>query len=83
MPTKKKKTIHDLDVRSMARAYTKMAVDVLAGIARNGDKDSARAQACGILLDRGWGKAAQPLTGKDGSEDIQVTIRTIIAKDKK
>lgn len=83
MPTKKKKTVAELDVRSMARAYTKMAVDVLAGIAKNGDKDSARATACGILLDRGWGKAAQPLTGANGSEDIQVTIRTIIAKDKK
>jgi hypothetical protein len=84
MPTKKKKTVDEIDVRSLARSYTDMAIRQLAGIAQNGDKDAARVTACGILLDRGWGKAAQPLTGANGSEDIQVTIRTIIAgKDKK
>jgi hypothetical protein len=83
MATNKKRTVAELDVRSLARAYTKMAITQLAGIAQNGDKDSARATACGILLDRGWGKAAQPLTGANGSEDITVTIRTIIEGKKK
>ena len=34
------------------------------------------------LLDRGWGKPAQPVTGKNGEEDIAVTIRTIIGEKK-
>jgi len=32
-------------------------------------------QAIAILLDRGWGKPAQPHTGEDG--EIRVTLRTI------
>jgi len=29
------------------------------------------------LLDRGYGKAAQPLTGADGEGDIEITVRVI------
>ena len=47
----------------------------LAAIMRNGDKDATRVAAAAILLDRGWGKAAQPHTAEDG--DIRVTLRTI------
>jgi hypothetical protein len=32
--------------------------------------------AAGILLDRGWGKPAQPHAGEDG-RDIRVTIRKL------
>ena len=66
-----------LDVRSLARTYTKAAINSLGGIASNGTSEAARVTACAVLLDRGWGKAAQPVTGA-GGEDIQVTIRTII-----
>jgi hypothetical protein len=37
---------------------------------------SARIQAIAILLDRGWGKAAQPIAGDDG-EPLRVVIRHI------
>jgi hypothetical protein len=37
---------------------------------------SARIQAIGILLDRGWGKAVQPIAGEDG-EPLRVVIRRI------
>jgi hypothetical protein len=33
--------------------------------------------AAGILLDRGWGKAPQALSGEDGG-GIQVIIRSIV-----
>ena len=53
-----------------------MGVKVLAGIASAEDAPpAARVAAAAILLDRGWGKAAQPHTGEDG--DIRVTVRTI------
>jgi hypothetical protein len=37
---------------------------------------AARIQAIGILLDRGWGKAVQPVAGEDG-EPLRVVIRQI------
>jgi hypothetical protein len=37
---------------------------------------SARIQAIAILLDRGWGKAVQPIAGEDG-EPVRIVIRQI------
>ena len=37
----------------------------------------ARIQAIAALLDRGWGRAAQPYAGEDGG-DIRLTIRQIV-----
>jgi hypothetical protein len=38
---------------------------------------TASVTAAGILLDRGWGKAAQPVTGADGEGAIEITVRHI------
>jgi len=38
---------------------------------------AARVSAASALLDRGWGRPAQPHTGED-DKDIQVTIRNIV-----
>jgi hypothetical protein len=65
------------DLRSLARAHTELGIQTLAGIARNTTSDTARVQAVGMLLDRGWGKAPQPHTGED-DKDIRVTIRQIV-----
>jgi len=59
----------------LARAHTELGIQTLAGIARNSTSDTARVSAAQALLDRGWGKPAQPHTGEDG--DIRVTLRTI------
>ena len=49
---------------------------MLAGIvSQEAIPPAARVSAAGILLDRGWGKPAQPHTGEDG--EIRVTLRTI------
>lgn len=74
------------DIRSLARAYTKANIEALGGFATGKDVPIAhRIQAIGMLLDRGWGKAATPHTGADGEGDIRITIRNIIEekKDKK
>lgn len=55
---------------------------MLQGVASSGASEGARVQAAGILLDRGWGKAAQPVTGQDGEGDIRITIRNIIESKK-
>ena len=56
------------DIRSLCRAYTGEAVRSLAAIMRNGDTHPSTRAAVAILLDRGWGKAAQTHTGEDGDE---------------
>ncbi len=61
----------------MARGYTTVCIRTLGGIATSGESEQARIQASAILLDRGWGKAAQPLTGQDGEGAIELTIRHI------
>jgi hypothetical protein len=65
------------DLRSLARAHTEMALNVLYGVARSAKcPPSARVQAAAHLLDRGWGKAEQAHVGPDGG-DIRVTIRHV------
>ena len=66
------------DIRSLARAYTELSIQTLAGIARNSTSDQARVSAAQALLDRGWGKAPQSHTGENGEGGIQVTIRHIL-----
>lgn len=53
-----------LEIRSLARAHTKTALSVLAGIMREPDAPAAaRVSAAQVLLDRGWGKPTQPIGG--------------------
>ena len=61
------------EIRSLARSYTEMAIQTLAGVAQNGESESAKVAAANALLDRGWGKPAQPVTGEDEGP-IQLTV---------
>ena len=73
------------DLKSLARAYTDVAIQTLSGIAVNGESENARVAASIALLDRGWNKPASQVehTGKDGAEEIRVTLRTIVEGRKK
>jgi len=66
------------DLRSLARSYTELPLRTLAGIAQHSENDGARVSACGMLLDRGWGKAPQAHTVENGEGGIRVVIRHII-----
>jgi hypothetical protein len=56
------------DIRSLARSYTELAIQTLAGVAQNGQSENAKVSASVALLDRGWGKAAQPIeNGENGA----------------
>jgi len=67
------------DIRSLARSYTDMAIQALAGVAQNGQSESARVAAAEALLSRGWGKPTQPLSSdEDNPLSIVHTIRRII-----
>ena len=49
-------------IRSLARAHTATALNVLAGIMNEPEAPAAaRVSAAQALLDRGWGKPSQPV----------------------
>jgi hypothetical protein len=69
------------DIRSLARSHTESAVKCLVGIMNQPKAQaSARVQAANALLDRGWGKAAQPVTGGDGEGPVEI-VRRIVRED--
>ncbi len=66
------------EIRSLARAHTAKAINVLVGImGQKKAPPAARVSAAQALLDRGWGKAAQPQTGEDGGGPVEIVIRHI------
>ena len=70
----------EINLKSLARGYTDVAIKSLGAIALEGTSEAARVAASIALLDRGWNKPAQQVehTGADGSNAIEVTIRTIV-----
>lgn len=58
-------------IKSLARAHTETALNVLAGIMRQEDAPpAARVSAAQALLDRGWGKPAQAIGGEGEDGEI-------------
>jgi len=80
MVSKPKRKPEELDLRSLARGYTKVAIQTLGGIALEGKQESARVSAAGILLDRGWGKPQQDTTHVVTGE-IKVVLRQMLEDD--
>ena len=68
------------EIRSIARSHTRTAINVLVGIMRSKDATpAARVSAANAILDRGWGKVAQPLqSGDDPLEMIHRIERVIV-----
>ena len=53
------------EVKRLAQKHTKEAIERLVFWMQS-DEAKASVAAAGMLLDRGWGKAAQAITGEDG-----------------
>jgi hypothetical protein len=68
------------EIRSLARSHTRTAVNVLVGVMRCKDATpAARVSAANSILDRGWGKATQPLeSGEDGALELIHRIERVI-----
>jgi hypothetical protein len=68
------------EIRSLARSHTRTAINVLVRIMRSKDVTAAaRVTAANAILDRGWGKAAQPLqNGDDGALELIHRIERVI-----
>ncbi len=84
-PRPKKRLPRDIDLGSLARAYTQPMIAKLGHYALNEELEidaELRLRAIGMLLDRGWGKPNQPAEAKI-TGDINVTIRDLMAEKAK
>lgn len=62
------------EIRSLARGHTESAINTLAGIMTATDAPhAARVSAAVAILDRGWGKPTQPISGDEDGPPIQFT----------
>lgn len=70
------------EIRSLARSHTRTAVRVLVGVMRSEDATpAARVSAANTILDRGWGKATQPLENSDdGAIELIHRIERVIVR---
>lgn len=59
------------DVKAMARKHGPAVIDGMWRIFQRADSDAAKIAAGKELLDRAYGKAAQPVGGGDGTEAIK------------
>ncbi len=66
-----------VNLRELARSYTLEAVTVIANCIRSNDQKVALA-ASQTMLDRGWGRAAQAITGEDGEGPVQHNLRMVV-----
>ena len=62
------------DIRDLAREHTETAINALVHIAQKGKQESARVAAASALLDRGWGKPTQPLSGDKDAPPTGLSI---------
>jgi hypothetical protein len=71
-------------IRSLARTHTRTAISVLVKIMRSEDATpAARVSAANAILDRGWGKATQPVgNSEDGVIEIFHRIERVIVHPK-
>jgi hypothetical protein len=68
-----------MEIRSLARSHTRTALNVLVGIMRSKDATAAaRVSAANAVLDRGWGKATQPVGNEDGALELIHRIERVI-----
>ena len=59
-------------IRSLARAHTERAIQVLQGIMDQTDAPhAARVSAATAILDRGWGKPTQRIAGDDDESPVR------------
>lgn len=62
------------EIKTLARQYSQEALEALVKVIRSTDSDSARVAAIRELLDRGYGKATQPISGDEDGPPVPVEI---------
>jgi hypothetical protein len=70
-----------VEIRSLARSHTRTAIRVLVGIMRCEDATpAARVSAANAILDRGWGKATQPLENGGRRRGVELSLSDRVAR---
>lgn len=59
-------------LRELAREYTEQALSVLVQVATAGESEAARVSAANSLLDRGYGKPSNVLTGDEDGGPVRI-----------
>ena len=69
------------EIRSLARAHTRTALNVLVGVMRNTKATPpARVAAANAILDRGWGKPTQSLANDENALELIHRIERVIVQ---
>jgi hypothetical protein len=64
------------EIRSLARGHTEAAINTLVGVMNSGEAPpAARVSAATAILDRGWGKPTQPISGDDDAPALNIINR--------
>lgn len=69
------------DIKALAQSHGPYAIEKLVGILDSDAPPAALVAAARELLDRGYGKATQPISGDDSKPPISVLQRTINMSD--
>jgi hypothetical protein len=71
-------------IKALARKHSRAAIKTLAAIMNQADGPAtARVSAAQALLDRGWGKAAQPIAGDEDGLPVLARIERVIIEPPK
>ena len=66
-----------VNLREIARSYTLEAVTIIAKAMQSADEKVAL-DASKTMLDRGWGRAAQAVTGEDGEGPVKHALKMTV-----
>ncbi len=70
-----------LRVRTLARNYTREAIETLVAVMRDSGSADARTRAATALLDRGWGRPAQQLRAEvSGAPTITINLPWLVGR---
>lgn len=61
-------------LRDLCREHVEEAVSELVRLAKHAESEPARVSAIKEILDRGYGKAPQPMTGEEGEGPMRMEI---------
>lgn len=71
--TPNKAAVHP-EIRELCRQWTAEAVETLVSVMRQTDNLPAAISAAREILDRGWGKPVQPVSGADAEGPVRVEV---------
>jgi len=62
------------EIKALAQVHGAIAVAELARLATKAESEAARVAAIKELLDRGYGKATQPISGDDDAPPVRLAV---------